>query len=656
LSGVYISLITGDLAGYATSSNLGELSFAGPVVGLPVVELEVDFSVDTFGDLRASDGLPVADGGDSGYRLVAQVDFSDIPFAVTEYFVKNNFYFSGQYQASDESNLRLDQIGGSGDYNDAINADAEFEYASYDYSKKVATYYLDIGSLAPTSDAYCGDLGSLENCGSADSTYTYGIGDVSVYSSMSSDFELNGLDESETAVLADESVVVYGTKALNQSLSFAPLFEINDLGVIGSGGTRVASSEEIPTLAEDVDYDFAAGLVRNHPDMDMINYALNVDYEISDADYDFGVYDEATSVCDYDFTVNNPTASNLTGKNFFTGVRLCPVDDPSMLDDGVSATVNTSFSVTFIAYGETAYYESEYFTFADRRAGVWTDPRIYVLGTASGLSQSDDATLVGNVAKMELRDGLYEEFSKVTRGAEPSIAGGTVGSVWGARNGGIELDDGNILYFVGSASKPLVTIDGGSFFVDKFSNFSKTIVVVGANVFVDSNISKVLGEGELGIIVFAEDGRGGNMYVDSDVTDLHANIYLDGKLTRADKTGDPFDSTDLKNQLYILGSIVSQNTMEGYRPDDGICQCGDGSICGEGSCDEDVAEQDDLQYTSYFQVCYPVFADGTVDTSSTDYEMCEGYDVSTYDGDYWMVPVIIEYSPPSLEMPIFTKD
>ncbi|MFA6528271.1 MAG: hypothetical protein WCT46_01900 [Candidatus Gracilibacteria bacterium] len=633
LSDVETDLGTGDISGHGDSTNLGELSFTGASQTLPAFEVGIDIELDTFGHTRAIDGYPVADGA-SGWKIKAILDFNDVPFEVTDSFFSTEFNFIGSINTTDDSNLRLDQIGGDGSANDAVSgSDDAFVYESYNSDTKEATYYLNISSFAPTSDAYCGDVDSSEYCFSSDVTYTYGIESIDIQGIMiDGEFTWTGLETTSNTYSGFVLNAATVTDIPQETLPFAPVYEMDDFGVIGEDGTRADSLDEVPTLAEDVLYEFTGTLVKNG-DTDGITKTLNSEYSIDAAGYTFGAEDCGASEFSIPFT--DSALGVMSGKPIFAGaftnMELCPPDSSSLGNNTV-AMVNNSFEVNFVQSGKIAYYGSEYFTFSDRRAGVWEDPRAYIAGTVSGLVESDDTTIVGNVAKMELRDQLFEEFTKITRGVEPTTGGGRVNSSWEAAIGGVELDDGNVLYFVGGASGKPIKIAGGS-----LAGVSATIVVVGADVFIESNIKKVDGEGELGIIVFAEDGVGGNLYVGSDVTDLQANIFLDGSLFRGDEDGVPYvdKASDLKNQFYLFGSIVSENTI------------GD---------DTDT----DLSYASYFQICCigscSYNDDGELTTGVEDLEVCTGYDQSAYDGDYWMVPVIIEYNPPSAEMPIFSAE
>jgi hypothetical protein len=111
----------------------------------------------------------------------------------------------------------------------------------------------------------------------------------------------------------------------------------------------------------------------------------------------------------------------------------------------------------------------------------------------------------------------------------------------------------------------------------------QTLIVVDGNVYINSNIYKSSGDPhELGIIVLKSPSdfgleTTGNIYVGPDVTNIQANMFADGSFfTIRDAgssinaaTGLPnfFDESqrydELANQLYIQGSLASQNTVGG---------------------------------------------------------------------------------------------
>lgn len=69
----------------------------------------------------------------------------------------------------------------------------------------------------------------------------------------------------------------------------------------------------------------------------------------------------------------------------------------------------------------------------------------------------------------------------------------------------------------------------------------------------------------LGFIALSKNGQGGNIYIDPQVTDIHAVMYADKSVLSYDGVKE-FDvsnslASELRHQLYIHGSIFSENTI-----------------------------------------------------------------------------------------------
>ena len=92
----------------------------------------------------------------------------------------------------------------------------------------------------------------------------------------------------------------------------------------------------------------------------------------------------------------------------------------------------------------------------------------------------------------------------------------------------------------------------------------KTLIVEWANVYIYNNIRNLDNTWLLWIIVLQKDGVGGNIYIDPSVTDVHAVMYADRSLISYDGSHE-LDGTSstwsLANQLYIRGSVFSENTI-----------------------------------------------------------------------------------------------
>ncbi len=605
-SNVYTDLSDGSIGGLAHNANLGSLNMEGLSMELPELVLDVEVSYEAYGNTY--EGIPVADGV-SGYYVYLTVTPEDSAL------ILDSADLSLTTSLSADGYMYYDQINGTGaSAREAINRDADFSF----YGETVDSgliYRMKIKSYAPTSDMLCTGMSVVERCVDPGTENSYGLVDLDLSGVMSRDFVWSGF-ESDSITLD-----------LGRSLSFAPPYNLTGLYPVGAesmGGVSLVEEGETyhfdPFFAQ---YGAAA-----------VPGSLNVYYTISDSDFDFGY--ASTEETDFSLDVS-AIAGALGGNSAFDEISVW-TDGAGALDEGAAASVVTYIEAT--VGGHAIAYPCEYYIFADLTAGI-AEPRLGVIGTVSGLAEGDDVTVVGDVSRMELRDVVFEQVVKVIRGISTTMSGGgRVNNSWDVASGGQSLVSDSVLYFTGGAGD-VVTIDGGD-----ISDNVKTILVVGADVYVKDSI---YGDGAIGIIVLEDEGNGGNMYVDKNVVDLYANIFLDGTFYRGNSSGAyaDYDSASLNNQLYIRGSVISQNTIGGY--DSGVC--GDGSACGVVD-----AQKEDLNYMSNYMACYPysVDDDGVVTVDIGSREECDGYSSSTrYTGDYEYSPIVIEYFPPSEDLPIF---
>lgn len=127
-------------------------------------------------------------------------------------------------------------------------------------------------------------------------------------------------------------------------------------------------------------------------------------------------------------------------------------------------------------------------------------------------------------------------------------------------------------------------------------SWKKTIIVSWWNLYIKSNILLSSTSDILWIIVL-KDSKWNywNVYIDPSVTQIKANIYTDKSLISYNWT-DELDwsttFTQLKNQLYIYGSVFSENTIWWSRASTPVCPY----YVAKASCDLDTAQKYDLNY------------------------------------------------------------
>ena len=184
----------------------------------------------------------------------------------------------------------------------------------------------------------------------------------------------------------------------------------------------------------------------------------------------------------------------------------------------------------------------------------------------------------------------------------------------------------------------------------------------GGDAFINGDITGT----KLGIVTFASGGVGGDVWVRYDVNNLYTNMFLDGSLfsysglpSTAPATYPTWYSDEvrleyLQNQLYLKGSLVSRNTVNGADDPDAspsVWPIGDGTT----STGYNEAREYDLNLMRQYRLCYVLDSFGQLTTATE--ECGEGATLSEYGeanpGIY--SSFIIEYSPAS-DLPIFNVE
>ncbi len=253
----------------------------------------------------------------------------------------------------------------------------------------------------------------------------------------------------------------------------------------------------------------------------------------------------------------------------------------------------------------------------------------------------DDIRIIGNLSKASIRKDIEKKAYEVIRYVDPKTVGLTTISsmdIWGAKwsaskfdvwnntSAGTALYGDTVLYFKAPA--------GGIVTIQNTGNIEgiKTIIVEDGDVFIDENIRNTDNDGILWIIAL-----NGNILIDTDVTDIHAIIYTNRSILSSSNGTDILDGTTdasvLANQLYIYGSVFSENTIGWSKKTPLQCPFYLESIA---CSNQHLAQSYDLNYLRRFYV-YDSDNDGVADTTS-------GSRSSSLASpqDY---PMIIEYNP-----------
>ena len=242
-----------------------------------------------------------------------------------------------------------------------------------------------------------------------------------------------------------------------------------------------------------------------------------------------------------------------------------------------------------------------------------------------------DTRILWAMTKSELRRDIQKNVAQITRNIASTNnwlhqAFLDWSNGWGSVNinGWVLLKQWNILYFKNPS---------GSIKLSWNISGEKTIIVENANVYIDGNI---LWDGNLWIIVLRWDVWW-NVYIDTAVTDIHASIFADRSIVSYHNWSvlDWNTSADiLANQLYIYGSVFSENTIWTSRSTTPICPF----YVPTAHCDIAEAQKYDLNYLRRYFLSTAINPSGIPSGA----ESIKRWNTDPNLRDF---PVIIEYNP-----------
>jgi len=224
------------------------------------------------------------------------------------------------------------------------------------------------------------------------------------------------------------------------------------------------------------------------------------------------------------------------------------------------------------------------------------------------------------------------------------------GMKWGKIDVG---SDGSVVY---------IESNGGNLNLQNASSISvtgkRTIIVKGANLYIKSDMYYTDVNSILGIIILKdENGNGGNLYIDPSVTNIIGSYIIDGSVISYNGSEIGVgDISTLKNQLYIYGSMVSENTIGGSRMSPNRCP----SLLNISPCTIDIAQKYDLNYLRrYYLYSNKPFGNGKaiwgiVDDGSGHPAIPSNNltkKITSWSDDLAKYPVVIEYNPVARSSP-----
>lgn len=320
--------------------------------------------------------------------------------------------------------------------------------------------------------------------------------------------------------------------------------------------------------------------------------------------------------------------------------------------------IRNSAGTDFI-WVQNVYFELDASTFL---VDDTSNRRLKIIGLASSQNfntfdadQLSEVRVFWDISKPELRALMQRNVQMMTRNLTTSIPSSWVitnlsWASWDSWVSWISLSNNQVRYFryTWDASEevavPRVRISWSNL------SWNKTLVVDGANVYIDGNITW---DGILWIIALQRNGRGGNIYIRNTVTDIHAMMYADRSVMSARTIWTTFEELNgnsheerLLNQLYIKGVLFSENTIGGANTPPYNCP-----FFVRETCDISRAALYDLNYLRRYYIAESFDTDGNLISIPTG---TQAAGIAGRETELGVYPVILEYdsrisnTPPAL--------
>jgi len=272
---------------------------------------------------------------------------------------------------------------------------------------------------------------------------------------------------------------------------------------------------------------------------------------------------------------------------------------------------------------------------------------------------SSDVRVLWKLTKASFRKDLQENVFKVITSLSPELTAWiTINSSqlnatqWSSTTGTSRVLDNTAMYawFTGAWLGSNVRINGTSTVA-----WNKTLVVEWGNIYISWNIRW---SGMLWFIALQKNGQWWNIYIDPSVTDIHAILYADRSLISYNGTAELDGTTQpsqLANQLYIYGSVFSENTIWGSSAVIPLCPF----YVNQGTCSVEIAKKYDLNYLRRYILVQPTDAAWLPNgPKEPQYNAAESYmwnnsntDTPTQKPEYQKYPFIVEYNPKIQQTP-----
>lgn len=308
--------------------------------------------------------------------------------------------------------------------------------------------------------------------------------------------------------------------------------------------------------------------------------------------------------------------------------------NPGLVGNLSNLYLSTHFSYTLgghnVIYNSDIIGKTQYHTGSTGNIG--TQYGVKILGAVSSnvaqaLTVGQFATttsLFSGVNRATIRNNINKSITISTRNLvmnntinSPILTSiSTPPSAGAGGSGGIITQSANSSIMKLSQAGGNITLGNGADFV---ISGKRTLIIVGANLYIKSNMYYQNKDAILGVVLLKDkNGNGGNLYIDSSITNIVGSYVMDGSVQSHDGTSvlGISNISALKNQLYIYGSIVSENTIGGSRMS--TPQCPSLLSIPPASCTLGVAQTYDLNFLRrYYLYNNEPFGNGKVTGGET---------------------------------------
>lgn len=266
---------------------------------------------------------------------------------------------------------------------------------------------------------------------------------------------------------------------------------------------------------------------------------------------------------------------------------------------------------------------------------------------------ADGTSIFGWLSRADVRNKMKQSIALATRNMTLAPVGSLVDSLTIPNNSTSDAKGAKVEQ---STTSSIYKIErtGWNVILSLAAGISgkRTLVVKGANLYINRDMYYTNGDSILWVVVQKdESGNGGNLYIDPNITNIVGTYIIDGSVLSYDGIAEigVGNITTLKNQLYIYGSIVSENTIGWSRMSPIKCP----SLLNIACTTSAIAQSYDLNYLRRYYIFggSPFGNAKIIGWWTCSSIICSGFQANliqkftTPNDPLAQYPVIIEYNP-----------